>query len=164
MMNKTKNTILLIVSLISFALVSVSVFVMFFTVNSSDSGSSAVNLACGVAFWLFLVVGIVLQAVVSVNVKKVRRKLSGTKFARKRVGLLNAFCNIPATVSDVLLVISTILFIICIIKDAASIFAYISLSVLFLSFSAHCIFNGKNYYCITNYEWLELNSKKSEEK
>ncbi len=165
-MNKNKNIALLIVSFMCFVLVAVTMFVMFFTVDDPVSGSSAVNVACGVAFWLFLIVGIVLQVVISLNVRRwsERKKLYRTKFVWKRIGLLNAFCNIPATVSDGLLLVSAIFFIIYMVKDAASIVAYISLSVLVLSFSAHCIFNGKNYYYITNYEWLELNLKKVEEK
>lgn len=165
-MNKTKNLIFLIVSFISFAMVSASLFAMFFVGINSSGETSVVSLACGIVFWLFLAVGIILQVTVSLNVKSwyKRRRLYRSRFRRTRIGLLTFFSNVPAVISDILFCASLITFIIFMIVNSASIFAYISLSVLFLSFSAHCIFNGKNYYYITNYEYIKAQITKTEEK
>ena len=151
-MNKAYNFALLIISLICFAVVSGCLFGMFFIETSVDSPPSRLSLLCGLGFWLCNIVGIVLQVIVSKNVKHwyERRRLFRTRFRRNRIGLFNVFSNIPAAISDVLLCVSMI--------------AYISLSVLFLSFSAHCIFNGKNYYYILNYEYIRTQLMKSEEK
>lgn len=163
-MNKTKNAILLIISFVSFAMVSVSLFVMFFVEPDSNSEPSVIKLACGAAFWLFLIVGIILQVVVSVNIKRwCRRRSYRSRLKKSRIGLLKVFSNIPAVISDIFLFASLIAFITFMVVNSASIFAYISLSVLFLSFSAHCIFNGKNYYCITNYEYIKAQITKTEE-
>ena len=165
-MNKAYNFALLIISLICFAVVSGCLFGMFFIETSVDSLPSRLSLFCGLGFWLCNIVGIVLQVIVSKNVKHwyERRRLFRTRFRRNRIGLFNVFSNIPAAISDVLLCVSMITFIVFMIIDSTSIFAYISLSVLFLSFSAHCIFNGKNYYYILNYEYIRTQLMKSEEK
>lgn len=165
-MNKAYNSALLIISMICFTVVSGCLFGMFFIETTVDSPPSKLSLLCGLGFWLCNIVGIVLQIIVSKNVKYwyERRRLFRTRFSRNRIGLFSVFSNIPAAISDALLSISTIAFIVFMIIDSTSIFAYISLSVLFLSFSAHCIFNGKNYYYITNYEYIRTQLMKSEEK
>ena len=164
-MNKTKNIILLVISFISYLIVASSLFVMFFIEINSGIRSSIINLACGATFWLFLIVGTVLQVSVSINVKRwyERRRLYRSRFRKSRVGLLSVFSNIPAVISDVILGASLVTFIVFMLINPSSIYAYISFSVLFLSFCAHCIFNGKNYYYITNYQYIKAQIKKTEE-
>lgn len=164
-MNKIKNIILLSSSIICFAVVSACLFAMFFIETDVNLGPTTLSLICGSGFWLFTIVGIVLQIIVSINIKSwyERRRLYRSRFRKTRIGLLSVFSNAPAIISDVSLVISLTAFIVFMIVDSTGIFAYISLSVLFLSFSAHCIFNGKNYYYITNYERIKAQLTKMEE-
>ncbi len=165
-MNKELNFLLLIISIICFSIVSICLFVMFFIETSVSSPPSRLSLLCGIGFWLCNILGMTIQIVISRNIKCwcQRRRLFRTRFKKERIGIFNIFSNIPATISDVLFAVSTILFIAFMIIDSTSIFAYISLSLLFLSFSAHCIFNGNNYYYITNYEFIKAQLMKMEDK
>lgn len=164
-MNKSYSFALSIISLICFTVVSTCLFGMFFIETTVDSPPSKLNLFCGIGFWLFTILGILLQIVVSRNIKRwyERKRLYRSRFRRTKIGLLTFFSNLPAIISDIVLVVSLITFIVIMIIDSTSILAYISLSVLFLSFSAHCIFNGKNYYYITNYERIKAQLTKMEE-
>ena len=165
-MNKTSNFALLIVSLLCFAVVSASLFGMFFIEAAPEGPPSKLALLCGIGFWLPLISGIVLQTVLSIRTKRwsARRNLRRLGLSRTRIGLFRVFSNIPAVVSDVVLCSSFVTFISFMIVRASSILAYISLSVLFLSFCTHCIFNGKNYYYIANYEYIRDQLTKTEEK
>lgn len=165
-MKRVRNISLVIISLISFAIVSACLFAMFFIEADANSNSSLFSLICGMIFWIFTIVGIALQIFVSISIRSwyERRRLYRSRFRRTRIGLLSIFSNIPAIISDVVLFVSLVAFIAFMVIDPTNIFAYISLSVLFLSFSAHCIFNGKNYYYITNYKYIKAQLMKSEEK
>ncbi len=165
-MKRTRNIILLIASLVSFAIVSACLFAMFFIEIDSDSGPPLFTLICGVCFWICTIVGIALQIFISVDIRRwcERRRIHRTRFRRTRIGLFSIFSNIPAGISDIVLFVSLIAFIVFMVVDSTSIIAYLSLSVLFLSFNAHCIFNGKNYYYIANHEHIKTQLMKSEEK
>ena len=165
-MNKTKNIILLTFSLISFFIFAACLFVMFFIETNYETGYSVINIVCGTSFWLSLIVGIILQIVLSTSIKRwhKRRRLCNSRFVRMRMGLLSLFSNIPAAISDIALGTSLVVFIVFMFVNQSSIFAYISLSVLCFSFCSHCIFNGRNYYYITNYEHIKTQIMKTEEK
>lgn len=164
-MNKNLTFIFLISSIVCFALVSLSLFGIFFIDISSDPATSKLSILCGIGFWLFTVLGVAFQVVIAKCIKIWRKndRLSDPKYKITRIGLLNIFSNIPAIISDVVLCISLIVFIVSMIVDSAGIVAYISLAVLVLSFATHCIFNGKNYYYITNYEYIKDQINETEE-
>lgn len=163
---KKSNLIFLIASIVNFALISCLFIAMFFVKTAFDTVPSKFSIACGVCFWLFLIIGITLQIVVSIDVRRwyKRSGLSRTRFQKIRPGIFCFFNNLISIISDILMGLSLIAFITAIIIDSSSIFAYISISVLFVSFCAHCTFNGNNYYYIKNYEYIVAQLTKTEEK
>lgn len=165
-MNKKINLIFLIISLVCFAGVALSLFGMYYIETSVDEPLSKFSLVCGLCFWLSGISGIILQIIVSKNVRTWYNNLKpiSPRFKKSRIGILNLFSNFAAAVSDIILCVSLILFISFVFIDSSGIYAYIFLAVLFLSFCAHCVFNGKNYYYITNYEYVMTQLTKMEEK
>ena len=160
------NKLLLIASLICFAIVSCALFVMFFVETAVDTAPTVLSIACGIVFWVFNIIGITLQISVSINVKRwyKKQRLYRTKFKKAKPGVICFFNNVPAIVSDVIWLASCLSFAVCLIVDPASIIAYISISVLFVSFCAHCTFNGNNYYYINNHKRIMNKITKTEEK
>lgn len=165
-MDKNRNRLVLFVSLISFAIVSVCLMAMYFIETNTNSPPSFTSILCGIAFWLFMIIGIVSQITVSMSVKSWcnKKKLYRSRFRRTKIGAISFFSNLPSVISDVTFIVSLIVFVIVLIIDSTSVLAYIFLSVLFLSFCTHCIFNGKNYYYIKNYEQIKAQLIKMEEK
>ena len=165
-MKRARNIMLLIASLISFTIVATCLFAMFFIEIDSNSGPPLFSLICGIIFWVFTITGIILQIFISVDIRRwcERRRIHRTRFRKTRIGLFSVFSNVPAGISDIVLLVSLIAFIAFMVIDPTSMIAYLTLSVLFLSFSAHCIFNGKNYYYIANHGHIKAQLMKSEEK
>lgn len=158
-----KKMIYLISSLVSFFTVSIAIIMMYFLETDQTGGIPILNLMCGLAFWIFLLVGIVLQVILSRQISKWiaqnRRAIRHTKTDIK-FGIISFFKNIPGTVSDITFIISLISLLISYwFSGGTSLLCYISLSVVFLAFCAHCIFNGKNYYFIKNGSKIEESSK-----
>ena len=164
-MSKKMGYCLLIASFISFALVSVCLFLTFFVDSFFDAQATPLSWISGIGCWLFTIVGILLQVWVTLIV---RRHYGGIASRDRRVnpgiGLLRIFSNRLAIISDGILCVSAVASAICLAKDATSLWAHISLPVLFLSFCGHCIFNGKNYYYITRDYYVESQLTKTEEK
>lgn len=165
-MNKSRDKLFLLLSLVCFTVVALSLFLTYFCKPVDTPEMNALKLGCGLCFWLFVILGIVFQVLVSVDIKNwcLRRKINNTKFKRTKIGLVGFFGNIPAKVSDIVWIASVITFIVFMVIDQSSIFANISLAVSVVSFAAHCIFNGKNYYYITNHEHIKVYLTKTEEK
>ena len=161
----TKNGIraLFIASLICVFMVSVCLFSLYFIEINEEA--ELPNILCGICFWVFAIAAAVLQIILSANIKRLQKtgKLHNLRIKKKRVGIIAFFSNPHAVISDIALLASLVVFIVFMIIRPISIFVYISLSVLFLSFCTHCIFNGKNYYYIKNYGYIKTQITESEE-
>lgn len=98
-------------------------------------------------FW----VSIIVQVVLTVKAKSTREYLQDRGYRIKGIrhapiGVVSFFKNTEAIVSDATLFVSAIVLAIIIwLGITTSWLIIICLSLLFLSFSLHCIFNGKNY-------------------
>lgn len=149
-----KNRLLLAVSTGSFFLVAVSLTLMAFDDNEAGNGVSRLGLVCGLGFWIFLVIGILTQIVLSLKIKSWRRTKGGGK--GPRVGIFAFFRNLPGKISDVAFLVSlALLAIFWYLTNGTGLMCYISCSLMFFSFCSHCIFNGKNYFYITNWNSFE---------
>ncbi len=166
-MNKKINNFLLIASLVSFLLVAVSLTAMVFVDSATTSKISIVSIICGICFWLFLILGIIFQIVLSNRIRKWKSKFYRIRRSMRmkpKLGIISFFKNIPGMISDILFVISILtLGISYFLSNGTSIVCYISLSLAFYSFCTHCIFNGKNFYYMTNQRQIEEMYKKSME-
>lgn len=150
-MKMKRNLGLVILSSVSYAMVSLSIIAMSFDNVADSGGISTLGIVCGVCFWAFLLTGIVLQIATSVSVKRWYKKHGVYRLGKRKLAVISFFSNLPALISDIVFFLSLLVFLALIIfTDGTSLLAYVSISVLFLSFCAHCIFNGKNYYYIRN--------------
>lgn len=163
-MNKKTNIALLTASLLSFLLVAVSLIAMAFGGSATSSDVSIISMICGICFWAFLIIGIVLQVILSKQINKWKAKYYRVRRSMRvhpKIGLISIFKNLPGTVSDIAFLFSIITFAVTYyFTEGISILCYISLSIIFFSFCSHCIFNGKNYYYITNRQTIEDKYKK----
>lgn len=106
-----------------------------------------------VLFWISLLAGIALQVVVSIGCEKFRR-LELEKNGRVRpVGLFRFFSNKAGKIADSGMVIGAVgLGISLWLTKGIGNICYVFLFVMVFFFTAHCIFNGRNYYYITHAE------------
>lgn len=150
MQQKKIDLIWLIVSIGSFALMSVSFLLMPFdkTVEQYDT----MDIIPGVMFWLFLVLGVAGQIILTIRRKRFLETDRRKRFQARngRVGLLSVFKNIPAIVADVGFVISLVAFVIATkVTNGMGYICYILLAICAFTFCSHCIFNGKIYEYVT---------------
>lgn len=164
-MKKTIGYGLLCASVLSFLLVAASVVLMAF--GGSEETGAKIRLICGICFWVFLLLGILFQVVLSLYVRrwaqKERKMLKQQKNSPK-LGLISFFRNLPGKASDLLFPIALIVLVIFyILTKGTSIVCFITLALMIFTFCTHCIFNGKNYYYITNQEKIEESYRKKTE-
>lgn len=113
----------------------------------------------GIIFWGGIICEQILFWKINYKVKHLKKTKQHRTYKEKksRIGLISFFQNKEAAFFDLLFIISTILFIIlslCRISNEILILSCVS--VLFLSFSFHCLLNGKNYIYIKGYKKGEI--------
>lgn len=104
------------------------------------------SLAVGILFWIGLIGGLALWAVVNVRYhnRPRERKIAG------RPGIVCFFTSKPAALVDILLFISFVMNLVCGIGHVGGdVFAAVWASLLIASFHLHYILNGKVYRCLT---------------
>ena len=139
-MNANKSKLLLLVSVACFLLMSVDFLIMPIA-NNIEKDMRWFEILTGILFWLPLIIGVILQVVLSLNYKK---NISKDMTDNKRFGAISFFKNKIAAVFDVISIISLITFIAMLIfTNATSYFCYILISLFVFSFCMHCILNGK---------------------
>lgn len=158
-MIKKKDKILLFISVLAFFLFSISFLLM-------PTDNSVLTVISGTIFWAMLIIGIVSQIIVSISIRNWKTEKRGKlKRHLKRIGLISFFSNPIATTFDILMIVGVIGFVISMLITQATGYAcYIFIAITVLSFSFHCIFNGKNFYYIKNEENLVFSSNREEQK
>lgn len=127
----------------------------------------------GVMFWGGLLVGVFFQIVLEAQRKAFFAKYNAkhTKIQKNRNGLLSFGSNKIALVVDSIWIASVIVTICAFVfTKGFGYLCFICITVLLLSFCFHCIFNGRNYFHLKNFEKIrqaleskkESNSKKGE--
>lgn len=138
-MNANKSKLLLLVSVACFLLMSVDFLIMPIG-NNVEKNMRWFEVLTGILFWLPLIIGAILQVVLSLNYKKNNKNM----IDNKQFGAISFFKNKIAAVFDVISIISLITFIAMLIfTSATSYFCYILISLFVFSFCMHCVLNGK---------------------
>ncbi len=159
---KKVDIIWLCVSIASFLLMSITF--MFMPLDSSgEARTNLYTVVVGACFWIFLVLGIVTQFILSKRRRDWYRIQRVRSRNYNRIGLLAVFKNKLAIVADIAFVISLLGFAVTMfMTNSTGYTCYVFLSLLVFSFCMHCILNGKIYYHITNhYDSLSLHDKRS---
>ena len=149
--NGKKINIFLYASLCAFFVMSIDFMFMPIGINDFSKNYKAVSIVTGIIFWLGLIAGITLFILYALKCKAQFNQIQkyndnfGTA-DNKRIGLISFFSNRVALVSDVVFILSAILFaVLMIFTKRTAYICYIVLSLLVFSFITHCIFNGKIY-------------------
>lgn len=131
------------------AALSVSTFLMPFGFKMEDKSMMLTYLS-GFLFWL----GLIGTIVMAVNITNSRGRSQGFAKAHpyhNRLGLIHFFQNTPASICDVLMIVSLIGVIIAQKWLGTTIWPFIFLPIFIFSFGMHCMLNGSNYIYI-NYK------------
>lgn len=131
------------------AALSISVFLMPIGIEIADRTRILTYLS-GVMFWVSLAGTISIALFITYKRKK-SKEFANDNSGRKRWGVIHFFQNRPAIISDVLLFVSLIGFIITRVLSETTIFPFVFLSLFIFSFGMHCMLNGSNYNYI-NYQ------------
>lgn len=158
MSEKKKYNIIMYVSIISFALMSVSFLLMPLDIMLNLKNSSFINIVIGILFWITLIIGVIGQIVLSFLIKK-----AAYIKQNKRFGIITFFSNKYAVIFDLVFIVALIGFIIAAIATKLLGYScYVFLALVVFSFTMHCIFNGNSYKVIKNLDKLKSESKGEE--
>ena len=134
-----QDRMLLRASMVSFAVLAASFLLM-----APLTDARLADILAGACFWLALITGCVCQGLLTVSRKKWEKKTETAP--QDRIGLLS-FCRNPkGKHADILLLVSSAGLLLSLwLTDGKGFICYIFLSLTVLAFSAHCVYNGKNY-------------------
>lgn len=130
-----------ILSIVSFFVMSVDFMIMPIN-NNVEKNMRWFDIFTGLIFWIFLIIGIVLQVTISRMYKKNTIEASNNKL---NCGVISFFKNKIAIIFDSSFIIGFISFVIMMFVDSTSYICYVLLSVITFSFCMHCILNGRIY-------------------
>lgn len=127
-------------------LMSASILLMPLAVQMGEQDRK-MTVLIGIVFWLSAIVGYVLIAVANAERKWfIIRKVDGNVKMNCRPGVAEFFTNIPATVFDVTMIMSFLMFIVINFTDwRYDYISYVLLFILVFSLHMHCMFNGRIY-------------------
>lgn len=155
-MKRTKTDfILLYTSIFCFLVFSSSFLLMPVDTKAQINGISAASFAAGIMFWLGLISGCLIQALLAVRYKNrmaAKAQGNGRKIVPvSRIGLISFLRNTPAIIADVGFAVSLVgLAAVMIVTGGAG---YVNFSFMFVvtfTFAMHCILNGRIYANITS--------------
>lgn len=127
-------------------LMSGSVLIMPMATKIAEEERSVLILT-GLIFWISLIAGYSLLFVANKERKYfIRRKLDGDVSMGCRPGIITFFDNIPATIADVAMIASFVLFVgVNFTELKYGYISYVLLFILGFSLNMHCLFNGRIY-------------------
>lgn len=141
-----KDLVWLTISIISFFLLSVSFLLM-------PLGNRYLQIISGVMFWLFMILGIVSQVMLTIIFRRSCFKNKDWRVQKQRVGIFSIGKNVFAIVADSVLLISAVVFTaLMVFTRGTGYISYVMLTLLVFAFCMHCILNGKvySYICEQN--------------
>lgn len=147
------DVIWLIVSIVSFALMSTSFLLM--PLDKTVELYDVMDIIPGIMFWTFLVLGVVGQVLLAIRRKRFLETNKQKRFqiGKERIGLISVFKNVPAIIADVGFVISLVAVVIVTkVTNGIGYICYILLAVCVFTFCLHCILNGKNFRYVIKQE------------
>lgn len=150
---KSDCKVYVIASVVAFFIFSVSFLLMPIEDGNTDNGLSLFSFAAGVMFWLGLIVGSIMQLVLSIKRKNwlSKHKQSLCTENQPRIGIISFFKNKIAIAFDVVFILSWIGFVFSLVlTNTVGYVCYVFAGLVSFSFCAHCIFNGKNYFFVKN--------------
>lgn len=163
MNNGSKQKKFLIISIISFLLMSITFLIMPFGETDMNSGTSPLTIISGIIFWLCLIAAVVAQAILSNEFKKMTKDAKNV--SERKIGIISFCQNKEGMAADICFLLSLITFIVLmLVTDGTMYFCYILMSMIVFSFCMHCIFNGKIYNTLFAKKNVARKNQKQEDK
>lgn len=160
MQNKKSISLLLILSICSFFIMSADFLIMPIGNSFADQNMKWFDILTGTIFWGFLISGIVLFVLFSKKCRKYMINSDGNNYKKKAIGILSFFSNRYAIVSDICLIFSIVFFVtLMIFTNRTSYICYISIMLFAFFISMHCILNGKYFNYLLKNQEVEKNEK-----
>lgn len=151
MKNKTDMK-LLKASLFCFGMMSAS-FLLMAPWSDFWEEQRTISILSGIMFWAFLLAGTLLQIAVSGRCSVLRRREQEKNSRSRPIGLFNFFSGKAGKIADAGMIFGILGLVLSVwLTWGTGIICYVFLFVMVFFFAAHCIFNGRNYYYLTNTE------------
>ena len=134
-------------SVICFILNAASFLFMPLATSQADLTDKKSLFVTGTVFWVTLLIGVALLWFANLERREfARTRLNCDYKMGCRIGVISFFRNIPAVVSDVVMISSAIALAVIIITKQTNIsLTFAVISILVLSLYMHCLFNGRIY-------------------
>jgi len=125
---------------------SFSILIMPATVRMAEK-DGVINILMGCVFWISAIAGYTLLAVANAERRKfIKHKADVDVKMGCSPGIISFFTNVPATVADVTMIASCLMFdIISTTSQRDEYISYVLLFLLVFSLHLHCLFNGRIY-------------------
>lgn len=126
-------------------IMSASILLMPKAVTIGEQDRKAVVLI-GIMFWASAITGYVLIALANAERKWfIYHKVDGNPKMDCLPGIATFFTNVPATVADVTMITSFLVFVVSFTSRKYDYISYVLLFLLVFSLNMHCLFNGRIY-------------------
>ncbi len=127
-------------------LMSGSILIMPMATKVGEEDRSILLLS-GLVFWISCITGYTLLFMANKERKYfIRRKLNGDPSMDCKPGIITFFDNVPATIADVAMIASFLLFVgVYFTELKYEYISYVLLFILVFSLNMHCLFNGRIY-------------------
>lgn len=127
---------------------------------------NAIRVLAGILFWVGLLVGIVFQILLERQRRVFFRKfkVDRKKTQKPRNGLMSFGSNFPAKITDIALAVSiAALVLVFVLTGGIGYVCYVFIASTMLTFSYHCIFNGRIFFHVKNQDKIRrmLEQKKA---
>ena len=130
-------------------LMSVSILLMPIAVQMGQQYRK-MTILIGLVFWISAIAGYVMTVIANLERKwYIKQKVDGNVKMNCRAGITHFFENVPATIADVIMFMSLLLFVFLRFTEwKYEYISYILLFMLIFSLHMHCMFNGRIYKVI----------------
>ena len=147
-----------------FSLASVTAFWLIPIIPERTEGHSILLYITALLFWGFNILKLWFVFKTGSSRRRLERLIKVRRISKRMpIGIISFLKNKPGIAADVLLFASIITLVILIKTECFNpVVSGVCMSIMFLAFDAHCIFNGRNYRYIKTYSLLKKEYEKNE--
>lgn len=134
---------------VAFIVLASGTFLLMPLVNRENQNEGIWALVIGAVFWVSSIVSYTL--LITANVKRkqyLNRQAGGDTKMNCLPGMISFFGNVPAIVSDVVMIASVLMLAVALTKWKYEYISYVLLFLFYLSLNLHGMFNGRIYKSI----------------
>ncbi len=130
-------------------LASLSLSFAFMPFSTREGSSKSLVMATGLLFWLGLL-GTIFFALLINHFRRSDAAFNKAAKKYRRFGLTHFFQTFPGMIFDIILILTTIAFVVIVAMNLSLSIKFILISVIIFSFGMHCMLNGINFVYVMN--------------